>query len=131
MNMNQEKAERGLQYWMERVVTEAERARNGVQAEPVPDLRVAIRRCRSMADGFRMLDPEPAWNKMRKAGKAVFSALGDLRDVHVQMEWVQKLSTPEDPVSAKLLAYFQQRESELKQAAEAALGNFDIAQWTD
>jgi len=123
------KQERGLQYWMERVIQEADKARAGFEADPVHDLRVAIRRCRSMADGFRMLDPNPAWQKMRKAGKAVFSALGELRDVQVQMEWLEKLSQAGDPVHDKLMAYFQQREAELKQAAATALTNFDTAQW--
>jgi len=127
----EEKVERGLQYWMERVVSEADRVRNGFEADPVHDLRVAIRRCRSMADGFRMLDPEPAWNKMRKAGKAVFSALGDLRDVQVQMEWLKKLSPDGDPVAAKLAAHFQQREAELKQTAATAVSSFDTRQWLD
>ena len=123
------KQERGLQYWMERVVQEANKARTGFEADPVHDLRVAILRCRSMADGFRMLDPNPAWQKMRKAGKAVFSALGELRDVQVQMEWLEKLSQTGDPVHDKLMAYFKQREAELKQAAAIALANLDTAQW--
>ncbi|HUN90316.1 MAG TPA: CHAD domain-containing protein [Terriglobales bacterium] len=123
------KQERGLEYWMERVIQEADKARRGFEADPVHDLRVAIRRCRSMGDGFRMLDPNPTWQKMRKAGKAVFSALGELRDVQVQMEWLDKLSQPGDPVHNKLMAYFQHREAELKQAASIALANFDTAQW--
>ena len=123
------KLERGLQYWMERVIQEADKARAGFEADPVHDLRVAIRRCRSMGDGFRMLDPNPTWQKMRKAGKAVFAALGELRDVQVQMEWLEKLSQAGDPVHDKLLAYFRQREAELKQAAAVALANFDSAQW--
>lgn len=123
------KQERGLQYWMERAIQEADKARTGFEADPVHDLRVAIRRCRSMADGFRMLDPNPAWQKMRKAGKALFSALGELRDVQVQMEWLDKLSQAGDPVHDRLMVYFQQREAELKQAAAAALANFDTAQW--
>ena len=123
------KQERGLQYWMERVIEEAGKAGAGFEADPVHDLRVAIRRCRSMADGFRMLDPNPAWQKMRKAGKAVFAALGELRDVQVQMEWLEKLSQAGDPVHDKLMAYFRQREAELKQAAATALANFDSAQW--
>jgi exopolyphosphatase/guanosine-5'-triphosphate,3'-diphosphate pyrophosphatase len=123
------KAERGLRYWMERVVKEAEKAGNGFEADPVHDLRVAIRRCRSMADGFRMLDPHPAWKKARGAAKTVFSALGDLRDVQVQMEWVQKLGAEGDPVREKLMAHIQQREQELKAAAATVLAAFDSKQW--
>jgi len=121
--------ERGLQYWMLRVIDEAEKVRGGFEADPVHDLRVAIRRCRSIADGFRMIDPYPAWKKMRKAGKALFSALGDLRDVQVQMDWVKHLSAEGDPVRERLMAHFQQREQELKTVAANTLANFDVGQW--
>src|SRR5512140_3542959 len=109
--MSQEtQAGRGLQHWMERVVREADKVRGGFDPDPVHDLRVAIRRCRSIADGFRMIDPQPAWKKMRRAGKAVFAALGDLRDVQVQMNWVEKLGGEGDAVREKLLAHFRERE---------------------
>ena len=87
---------RGIRYWMERVIKECERAKSGFEADPVHDLRVALRRCRSMAEGFRAVDPDPTWRKMRKTGKAVFSALGELRDAQVMKAWVEKLGiTPE------------------------------------
>ena len=123
------KPERGLQYWMERVVKEAEKAGDGFAADPVHDLRVAIRRCRSMADGFRMLDPHPAWKKIRRAAKSLFTALGDLRDVQVQMEWVQHLGAEGDPVRDRLMAHFHQREQELKATAATALAAFDAKLW--
>lgn len=122
--------ERGLRYWMERVVAEAEKAADGFKADPVHDLRTAMRRCRSIAEGLAAIDPEPAWRKMRKAAKPLFSALGDLRDVQVQMEWVEKIGAKDDPVRARLLAHFQQRENELKEAAATALSGFDLNQWS-
>jgi CHAD domain-containing protein len=121
--------QRGLRYWMEQVVAEAEKARDGFQAGPVHDLRVAIRRCRSMAEGFGAIDANLAWKKMRRAAKPVFSALGDLRDVQVQMEWVEKLGKEGDPVRTKLMDHFRQREQELKSIAADALAAFDISQW--
>jgi CHAD domain-containing protein len=57
----------------------------------VHDLRVALRRCRSMADGMRAMDPERDWKAMKKAGKRLFQRLGALRDVQVMMEWIEKL----------------------------------------
>ena len=114
---------------MEQVVLDAEKARDGFKADPVHDLRVAIRRCRSMAEGFGTIDAEPAWKKMRRTAKPVFAALGDLRDVQVQMEWVEKLGEEGDPVRKKLMDYFNQRETELKTVAEKELAAFDIAQW--
>lgn len=114
---------------MEQVVLDAEKARDGFKADPVHDLRVAIRRCRSMAEGFGTIDAEPAWKKMRRTAKPVFAALGNLRDVQVQMEWVEILGEEGDPVRKKLMDYFNQRETELKTVAEKELAAFDIAQW--
>jgi exopolyphosphatase/guanosine-5'-triphosphate,3'-diphosphate pyrophosphatase len=129
MAQNGSAPSRGIRYWMDHVVTESANACDGMKAGPVHDLRVAIRRCRSIAEGFVAIDPHPAWKKMRKAAKPLFSALGDLRDVQVQMEWVDKLCADEDPVHQKLLQHFTGREKELQSAASAALAAFDIQQW--
>jgi CHAD domain-containing protein len=120
---------RGIRYWMGRAVNECERARAGFDADSVHDLRVALRRCRSMAEGFRAVDPDPTWRKMRKAGKALFSALGELRDVQVLKEWVQKLGFADDPVSSRLIAHCDGREAVLKQQAASALSAFDTQTW--
>jgi CHAD domain-containing protein/HD superfamily phosphodiesterase len=77
---------------MLRVLEECDRAASGFRADPVHDLRVALRRCRSMADGMMALDPDPAWKDMKKAGKKVFQSLGELRDTQIMMEWIEKLS---------------------------------------
>ena len=55
------------------------------------DLRVALRRCRSMADGMMAMDPDKDWKAMKKAGKRLFQRLGTLRDVQIMMEWIEKL----------------------------------------
>jgi len=120
---------RGIRYWMERVVEECERVQSGFAADPVHDLRVALRRCRSMAEGFRAVDPDPTWRKMRKAGKALFSALGELRDVQVLKDWVEKLGAADDAVKTRLSAYCDARERELKVQASAALSGFDTRTW--
>ena len=75
----------GLRYWMLRVLEECDRAGAAFGADPVHDLRVALRRCRSMADGMMAMDPEPDWKAMKKAGKRLFQSLGELRDVQIMM----------------------------------------------
>ena len=82
----------GLRYWMLRVLHECDHVAAGFNADPVHDLRVALRRCRSMADGMMAMDPDPAWKNMKKAGKRLFQSLGDLRDTQIMMEWIEKLS---------------------------------------
>jgi CHAD domain-containing protein len=120
----------GLAYWAQRTLEECDKASHEFAADPVHDLRVAIRRCRSMADGFQSVDPDPAWKEMKKLGKALFSCLGDLRDVQVMVEWVTRLSTPDDPVRALLLETLGQKESQLKAAAQEELRAFDRKRWT-
>jgi len=119
----------GFRHWMERVLEEAKRAESGFAADPVHDLRVAIRRCRSMADGFRHIDPDPAWRAMKRAGGRVFRSLGDLRDVQVMREWVQHLAPPDDPLAPVLERSLAEKEEVLKREAQTTLGRLDHAQW--
>lgn len=119
----------GLAHWANRVLEECDKASQGFAADPVHDLRVAIRRCRSMADGFLSVDPDPAWKQMKRLAKPLFSSLGDLRDAQVMSEWVTKLSEPADAVRESLLASLAHKETHLKAAAQEALGQFDRKHW--
>jgi exopolyphosphatase/guanosine-5'-triphosphate,3'-diphosphate pyrophosphatase len=118
---------------MERVLVECDRAADGFNADPVHDLRVAIRRCRSLGDGLIALDSDPSWKEMKKAGRKLFRALGELRDMQVLQEWIEKLGSSEkaagDPAVAKLLDYVHAREAECKQLAWKDLEQFDRKRW--
>src|SRR5215813_6852103 len=98
------KQAQGFAHWMARVPEECQRAGVDLAADPVHDLRVALRRCRSMADGLMAVDPDPDWRAMKKAGRALFRSLGELRDVQVMMEWVQKLGPAEDSETQALMS---------------------------
>src|SRR5271166_5952525 len=76
---------------MLRVLEECEHVSADFAPDPVHDLRVSLRRCRSLADGLIALDPDPDWKAMKKAGKRLFQRLGDLRDIHIMIEWIEKL----------------------------------------
>jgi len=119
----------GLGYWMEQVLKEIDDVRKEFAADPVHDLRVALRRCRSMGEVLLTVDPDPEWKKMRREGKRVFSSLGELRDCQVLMEWVKQLGKAEDPVSQRLLRYTVEQEVILKAAAGDALAKFDAKAW--
>lgn len=119
----------GLRAWMEAVLVECDRAAAGFEADPVHDLRVAIRRCRSLADGLMAMDPDRSWKEMKKAGKKVFQALGGLRDMQVMQHWIEKLSAADDPVAVKLLAHVRAREVECKEEALKELQQFDPKRW--
>jgi CHAD domain-containing protein len=119
----------GLAFWMQSVLEQCDRASVDFSPDPVHDLRVALRRCRSMADGIMAIDPDPAWKEMKKSGKPLFSRLGDLRDTQVMEEWVHRLDSPGDPVTTKLLQFLAAREAEFKQESAKALEEFDRKQW--
>lgn len=123
------KKQHGLGFWMARVLEECDRAGRDFAADPVHDLRVAFRRCRSMADGLMAIDPDPSWKQMKKAGKPLFSQLGELRDAQVMEEWVNKLGSPDNPVTTMLLSYLAHREAQHKKEAAQALQDFDGRQW--
>jgi CHAD domain-containing protein/HD superfamily phosphodiesterase len=123
------KRETGLALWMERVLEECDHASASFGPDPVHDLRVALRRCRSVADGVMAIDPDPAWKQMKKAGRDLFRSLGALRDVHVMQEWVQRLGAADDPVTSALLQYLSAGELQFKQEASKALVEFDRKQW--
>ncbi len=114
---------------MSEVPKEAARASEGFSSESVHDLRVALRRCRSMADGFRAVDPDKDWKKMRRQATELFDSLGALRDCHVMMEWVEKLGAPDDLLAQRLLGHLSQQEPLLVRQAESAIERFDRRQW--
>lgn len=147
----------GLRYWMLRVLEECENVSADFGPDPVHDLRVCLRRCRSLADGVMALDPDPDWKAMKKAGKRLFQRLGALRDIHVMMEWIEKLEakrsdaeaqgsilqiapdSPEfetreapatqDTAAQALLEILKDRERAQQHEAQAALEEFDRKQW--
>ncbi|MCL4524244.1 MAG: CHAD domain-containing protein [Acidobacteria bacterium] len=119
----------GFGHWMRRVLAEHNNAAHELHPDTVHDLRVALRRCRSMADGLMELDSDRAWRDMKKAGRKLFRRLGELRDTHVMIDWVKKLEPPGDVAAQQLLASLHQREWHLKQQTTAAVTRFDRAQW--
>jgi len=119
----------GLAYWMQEVPREAAKAADGFGNDAVHDLRVALRRCRSMAEGFRAVDPDKDWKRMRRQATDLFDSLGELRDCHVMLEWVENLGTPAEPVTRRLLDHLHEQEPVLKVQAENAIERFDRKQW--
>jgi CHAD domain-containing protein len=120
---------RGLSYWMDRVEKELENVRTSPGLDVVHDLRVSIRRCRSVAAVMEEIDPDPAWPEMRKAARKLFHGLGALRDAQVMDEWVKKLGAESDPVRKHLHAEFASSEPKLCEAALRVAGKFDGKLW--
>jgi CHAD domain-containing protein len=119
----------GLEFWMDRVLLKAEEARRGWNADAVHDLRVALRRCRTMAEALSEVNPGPGWRKLKKASRGMFHSLGLLRDTQVEKEWVRKLGAPDDPIRRYMLRVLSLDERKHREAAEQALNKFDRKEW--
>ena len=120
---------RGLSFWMDRVIKELENVRSSPDPNAVHDLRVAIRRCRSVAAVMEEVDPDPTWPAMRKVPRKLFRGLGALRDAQVMDEWVRKLAPEADPVRTHLQTAFETNEAKLRGNTLRLAGKFDPKAW--
>src|SRR5580658_6236999 len=105
---------------MNRVLEMADQAEDRWDSDSVHDLRVALRRCRTMADALSEVNPSPSWKKLKKSTRGLFQALGELRNTQVAKEWVKKLGTAKDPVRRSLLKALDQTEKRQQKTAEKA-----------
>jgi CHAD domain-containing protein len=121
---------RDLAYWMQRVLDEREKVLAEFAEDAVHDLRVAIRRCRSLAWGMRLVDPHPGWRQLNRDGRTLFRKLGALRDTQVLALVAQELAPPGDPVAAALLEMLKQREANQISEARAPLETFPFDEWS-
>jgi CHAD domain-containing protein len=114
---------------MDKVRAELDKVRSNPDPDNVHDLRVAIRRCRSVALLFEEVDPDAAWPETRKTTKKLFRALGAMRDAHVMEDWVKKLAPASDPVRVQMHSSFQTEEPELRSEVLRMAGKFDEKEW--
>jgi CHAD domain-containing protein len=119
----------GLEAWMDRVLEQADRVRHDWDPEAVHDLRVALRRCRTMAEALSEVNPGPGWRRLKKASRDIFHKLGILRDTQVERDWVRKLSAPGDPIRRLMLRALSQQERQDREGARRALDRFDRKDW--
>jgi CHAD domain-containing protein/HD superfamily phosphodiesterase len=119
----------GLSYWMQEVADQCEKVLRDFSSDPVHDLRTALRRCRSIADGVMIFDRHPSWKKMKRAAKEVFSSLGELRDAQVMKQWIEELAAESDTAAKILGDFVVEREQAVKKTAAETLLHFDCKQW--
>jgi len=98
-------------------------------AEPVHDLRVALRRCILIADVMRDLDPECDWKSMRKSARRTFQRLGTLRDIQVLLEWVERLGTSGEASTETLTTLLNKMHEQARTDARESIREFDRKQW--
>lgn len=122
---------RGLPHWMKRVLEELGTFRSSPEPDTVHDLRVAIRRCRSLAAVMEEVDPDSVWLQLRKVPRRLFKGLGGYRDAQVMRDWIEKLIPEGDPLCGHLLTSLEAEEGHLSAAAQRAAAKFDDQEWTD
>jgi len=121
--------QRGLGSLMGRVPKALRRVDASLEAEAVHRLRVALRRCRSLAALMEEVDPHPDWAELRRLSRKLFRRLGALRDTHVLEDWITKLTPADDAVRAALMTVLEEREVEPRASVGRAVRQFDQRAW--
>ena len=119
----------GLAHFMARVLKEGRRAARRFDVDSVHDLRVALRRSRTIADGLSATDPDKMLRGVKKESQRLFRSLGKLRDVQVMVEWVRRLAPDDDALRPRIVEALAGEEEAAKAEASAALGEFDARHW--
>jgi CHAD domain-containing protein len=118
-----------LDYWMHRVLAELAKVRRSQDKDTVHDLRVAIRRCRSVGAVMAEVDPSPLWQEMRHLPRKLFRRLGALRDAQIMCDWVKAHGAENDKLRLILQEHFGAQEPDLLDAAVRAAEKFDEKAW--
>ena len=112
-----------------RALRNHKRALKKLKSDPVHDFRVALRRCRSLAEGFSAIDPDPVWRRLRKAAKRIQRGMSDLRDVQVLQNWLKPLKLVSGPAGKALASHFEKKERVARKEARTALNSFHRKRW--
>ncbi len=114
---------------MGRALAQSARAMRHLSPDAVHDVRVALRRCRTLGDTLRELDPHPAWREMDATARRLFRRLGPLRDADVRRAWLEALTPAEDPFRRRIAARLEEENDAHRRRAAKALRQFDSAEW--
>jgi CHAD domain-containing protein len=114
---------------MNRVIEELARVRESADADAVHDLRVAIRRCRSVGTIMEEVNDHRTWESVRRLPRKLFRALGTLRDLDVLAAWVERLVAADDPLRSKLLELLDEGARTPRRRVRRAIRTFDEKSW--
>ena len=118
-----------LARFLGRVSKKQSQALDSLDPDFVHDLRVALRRCRSLAEGFATLDKHDDWRRMRKIAKQLQSGLAKLRDAQVMARGVRRLRLTDGDAGAAVVKSLRRDERKGKKAARRALKDFPSKRW--
>ena len=119
----------GLERHLHQALRKQKLARRDLNEEVIHDFRVAIRRCRSLAEQFSEMDPRPVWRELRKVCRQQLRGLSELRDTQVMAEWVHKLKFDSEPDGQILVENLTREQKRLLRPARASLKSFPRKRW--
>ena len=114
---------------MDRVVRVFHRAALDSSPETIHDLRVALRRCRSLAYGLSDLKHSPLLRLVSRQSKVLFRGLASLRNLHVRIHWMETLMPRRDTAARRLLKELRSLERKSSLQIDRVLDDFDVAHW--
>src|ERR1700722_14877674 len=115
-----------------RALRKQKKARKNLEDEKsIHDLRVALRRCRSLAEDFSALDVHPVWRHLAKECQKQQRGLNDLRDVQVMAGWVRRLRLDGNSSDGFLAAALKKDERRARHHAAKSLENFPRKRWKE
>jgi CHAD domain-containing protein len=118
-----------LERFLKRVLREQSALRDSFAEDTVHDLRVALRRCRSLAEGFATLDDHRDWRRLRKSAKELQGGLARLRDAQVMARAVHQLRISGGKAGAAVAELLRRDERKGKRQARQALEEFPRKRW--
>jgi len=114
---------------MKRTLEELVELRSAPSPDTVHDLRVALRRCRSVASAVKEIDPHPDWEEMRDCARKLFRSIGALRDAQVMGGWIGKIRPEDDSLKIALLQSLTTSEEATRKKALQHASRFNIKRW--
>jgi CHAD domain-containing protein len=118
-----------LEQFLKRVLREQSALLDSFAEDTVHDLRVALRRCRSLAEGFAALDDHRDWRRLRKSAKELQSGLANLRDAQVMAQGVHQLRITGGSAGAAVAELLRRDQRKGKRKAQRALEEFPRKRW--
>ena len=120
---------RDLAFWMKRTLRELAELPSNPPADAVHDLRVSLRRCRSVAAAVEEIDPHPNWQEMRSCARKLFRSMGELRDAQILEGWLQELQPEEDALKNALRDSLKQTQESATIKVQHSAGKFAEKRW--
>lgn len=122
---------RDLTFWMSRTLQRLAELRAEPSADAVHDLRVALRRCRSLASAVEEIDPHPDWQEMRGGARKMFRAMGELRDAQVLEGLIHEYDPGDERVKAELVHSLNSAQTEALGKVLRLAAKFDETRWSE